>query len=122
MLHMETRRDVSYACKRKHARYQVSIPVQVHGNDSTTSVAQNISEDGLCFTLPKEIPVGREVVTWIYPPGNIGEPPITARCRTIWRTSSSKGVIHGARYLFFLGNGSQRLKTFLKGLSQPHFD
>jgi len=122
MLHLQTRREVSYACKRTHARYQVSIPVQIHGSDSDPSVAQNISENGLSFALPTEIPVGRELITWIYLPGNLGEPPITARCRTVWRSRGSKGYVYGVRYLFFLGNGSPRLKTYLDRLSQPYLD
>ena len=122
MLNMQTLRAVASTCKRTHARYQVNIPVQIHGGDSSSSVAQNISVDGLCFALPKEIPVGRELITWIYLPENLGEPPITARCRTVWRSRGSKGYVHGVRYLFFLGNGSQRLKSYLDRLRQPLLD
>lgn len=111
-----------YPIHRKFIRHKIRVKVEVQMNESYQTWTNNISEDGTCFEIPRQLPVGREVVLWVYLPSNKKskrEEPVRARCRIVWHDKGKKAFAHGGQFLFFIEDGEERLKTFLTELARP---
>jgi hypothetical protein len=104
-----------YPYHRQYVRYRVRLKVEVHVSESYPSWTHNISSNGICFEIPRQLPVGREVVLWVYVPE--AAEPIHSRCRIVWHDRADEGHKHGGQFLFFTGDGMARLEGFLNSLS-----
>jgi len=103
-----------YTYQRRFIRHPIRLEIEVHHTQVYTSWTQNISEDGVCFHLPFQLAIGREVEVWLYLNNKQEETPIRSRCRIVWHSQDKKEVRHGGHFLFFLNNGKEILGNFLK--------
>jgi len=105
---------------RRYIRHKVRLKIEVQTRESYQSWTNNLSEDGVCFEIPRKLPIGREVVAWIYIHKS-KEAPVQARCRIVWSAKGSSGdkIEHGGQFLRFTGDGQQRLQQYLAELSRP---
>jgi hypothetical protein len=101
---------------RRYVRHKVRLKVEVKVNEAFHSWTNNLSEDGVCFEIPRRLPVGREVVVWVYIKG--GE-PVESRCRVVWHDKGKKDTRHGAQFVGFVDDGLDRLRLFLAELNRP---
>ncbi|MBW1808067.1 MAG: PilZ domain-containing protein [Deltaproteobacteria bacterium] len=104
---------------RRFVRHKVRLKVEVKSNQSYQTWTNNLSEDGVCFEIPKKLKVGTDVVIWIFVYRG-KERPVRADCRVVWLSSGKKGRhLHGGQFQSFSFDGDERLKTFLAELSRP---
>ena len=110
-----------YPIHRKFIRHKLRLKVEVQANESYQTWTNNISEDGACFEIPRQLKVGKEVVVWVYLPTSKktkGE-PVRANCRVVWIDKGKKAFAHGGQFLSFIEDGEDKLKSFLEELNRP---
>ena len=102
-----------YPYHRRFVRHKVRIKIDLEGVGSFNSWTINVSSDGLCFEIPRQMPVGDEATAWIYISRSKKDPPVSAKCRIVWNDRGRKGFRHGGQFVEFTGDGEKRLSKWL---------
>ncbi len=103
----------TYPVCRRDVRHDISLKIEVETNQSFDTSSINLSENGICFDLPEQLPIGREVGLWVYLPLKKDQKPIHSRCRIVWHGKANGVIRHGGRFLFFTADGEDKLRNYL---------
>jgi hypothetical protein len=103
----------AFPVHRRFIRHKVRLKIRLQSTAEFQAWTLNLSEDGMCLTLPEQLPKGREVTAWIHPKRSKGHPPIQVRCRVVWHEATPKGFLHGVQFRSFSADGKERLLRFL---------
>ncbi len=103
---------------RRFVRHKLRLKVEVKDDEGFSTWTQNLSEDGICFEIPRRLSLGREVIVQIYAPGGQKNSPLPIRCRVVWHDKGSKGVVHGGQFLAIEPEARQALLSLLAGMNR----
>ena len=103
-----------YPYHRRFVRHEVRLKVDVQAENSYHAWTHNLSRDGMCFEIPAELEIGREITAWLFLDNDEQANPIQARCRVVWHDNGPKGTRHGGQFLFFAADGKERLNAWLE--------
>lgn len=110
----ETGNREEHPYHRKFIRHRVRVKVEVQNGKAYNSWTINLSEDGLCFEIPTQLPVGTDVAVWIFMSRIREDEPVIAAARVMWNDRGKKGFRHGGQFVEFSGGGRERLAAWLK--------
>ena len=99
---------------RKFIRHRVRVKIEVQNGKSYNAWTINISEEGLCFEISSQLPVGTNVVVWIYLSRIKEDEPVVAVAEVMWTDKGKKHFRHGGQFVEYSGNGRDRLASWLK--------
>ena len=114
------REQEKYPYHRRFVRHKVRVKVEVQTSESYQAWTHNLSEDGVCFEIPTQLPPGREVTVWVFihREGERPEPPVRGRCQVAWcAEGKNNNFKHGGKFLFFQADGLERLREYLEELT-----
>lgn len=103
-----------YPVCRRDIRHEMDVAIEVETIQNISSKSINLSENGICFDLPKQLPIGREVGLWVYLKDHKETKPIHSRCRIVWHDKKNGAVRHGGKFLFFISDGEEKLREYLE--------
>jgi c-di-GMP-binding flagellar brake protein YcgR len=114
--------------RRKYPRFSVDLPVEYHRVDSTTGLtgrALNIGEGGLLIYFPEQVEVGQRLRLRLFFSAGSELNIIELLAEVAWvdmRIDEGWGDVRsGVKLVDISPDGMNRLKGFLKGLSQPPY-
>lgn len=109
----------NYPYHRRFVRHKVRLKIDIHTGESFHSWTNNLSEDGLCFEIPRRLQAGDQVGVWVYVERGKGASPVESRCRVVWQDAGKKGFRHGGQFIDFGEGDLERLQKFLAEISRP---
>jgi hypothetical protein len=104
---------------RKFVRHKVRLKVEVQTQKSYQSWTNNLSEDGVCFEIPRRVEVGEEVGVWIYVSRSRKDDHVRTRAQVVWTEKGHKGHRHGGHFVWFREGDQERLRSFLAVMKNP---
>jgi ribulose 1,5-bisphosphate carboxylase large subunit-like protein len=109
----------SHPYHRRFVRHKVRLKIDIKTGESFNSWTNNLSEDGVCFEIPRRLAKESEIGVWIYVSRAKGPPPVESRCRVVWQDGGKKGYRHGGQFIAFAEGDIERLQRFLAEISRP---
>ena len=114
--------------RRKYPRFSVDLPVEYHRVDSTTGLtgrALNIGEGGLLIYFPEQVEVGQRLRLRLFFSAGSELNIIELLAEVAWvdiHIDEGWGDVRsGVKFVDILPDDLNKLKGFLKGLSQPPY-
>jgi len=101
---------------RRFVRHEIRLKLDVQAERSYHAWTHNLSRDGLCFEIPAQLELGREITAWLFLENDAASNPVQVRCRVVWRDKGPKGSRHGGQFLFFAADGQMRLNAWLEDI------
>ena len=99
---------------RRYTRHAVRLRITVSASEDYDTWTENLSFNGVCFTIPGKIKEGQAVDINISLRNKQPNDLIKCSCKIVWGEKLDKGHRHGGQFTSFFKDGDQaRLKEYL---------
>ncbi len=124
MADRDLEKKIKEGVRRQNPRFRMNLPLTIQESDhpdvTLSAISRNVSENGLCVDLKRDLENGAHIIIRISVPVNRDSATIVAHGRVAWKKQSPQGFTYGIQFILFLGDGGNRIKAFLESLSQPY--
>ena len=124
MVDRDLEEKIKAGSRRENPRFRMNLPVSIQESDSPdathSAITRNLSENGLCVDLKRDLDNGAHMVIRFSVPATREISTIVAHGRVAWKKENPQGFTYGIQFILFLGDGGTRLKSYLDSLSKPY--